>query len=147
MLFLAEKEQYVKRSVRSVCALTAYLEFGDASSLGLGSTVKQPDRVHNHFGLWARDEEGESSNYRELQNLVETVKEKAGAGYLTHGKLWIFTDKLMAESCFFWSGLSSKLLHKLVLQLRKAEMTHKFVLHMVHVAGTRMIEQGMDRLS
>jgi hypothetical protein len=53
----------------------------------------------------------------------------------------------MAKSCFFWGGSSSKLLHKLVLRLQKEEMKYEFILHMVHVAGTRMIKQGTDGLS
>ncbi len=40
-----------------------------------------------------------------------------------------------------------KLLHKLVLQLRRIKLSAKFVLHMVHVAGTQMIAQGTDGLS
>jgi hypothetical protein len=39
------------------------------------------------------------------------------------------------------------LLHELILRLKKAEIQHGFILHMVHVAGTRMIEQGTDGLS
>ena len=34
-----------------------------------------------------------------------------------------------------------------MLRLRKAELKYGFVLHVVHVAGTRMIAQGMDGLS
>ena len=34
-----------------------------------------------------------------------------------------------------------------MLRLRQAEMRHGFNLHVVHVAGTRMIEQGTDGLS
>ena len=41
----------------------------------------------------------------------------------------------------------SKLLHDLVLRLRRAEMDYGFTLHVVHVAGTRMIEHGTDGLS
>ena len=40
-----------------------------------------------------------------------------------------------------------KLLHELILCLRRAEMEHGFTLHVVHVAGTRMIAQGTDGLS
>ncbi len=41
----------------------------------------------------------------------------------------------------------SKLLHELILRLKKAKICHGFILHLVHVAGTRMIAQGMDGLS
>jgi hypothetical protein len=39
------------------------------------------------------------------------------------------------------------LLRELVLRLQKAEMKYKFILHMVHVAGTWAIQQGTDGLS
>jgi hypothetical protein len=35
----------------------------------------------------------------------------------------------------------------LILHLRKAEMKYGFSLHVVNVAGTRMIAQGTDGLS
>ena len=94
-----------------------------------------------------RDDEDKSSNYRELRNLANTVEEEATEGHLTNGELWLFTDNSTAESCFFRVGSSSKLLHELVLRLRKAEMKYGFTLHMVHVTGTRMIAQGTDGLS
>ncbi len=40
-----------------------------------------------------------------------------------------------------------KLFHELVLRLRKTELEYDFTLHIVHVAGTRMIAQGTDGLS
>ncbi len=99
------------------------------------------------FGLWGRGKEDSSSNYRELRYLVETVKEEAAAGHLSHVELWIFTNNSMAKSCFLWGGLLLNLLHHLVLCLQKAEMEYKFILHMVHVASTQMIKQGTDGLS
>ena len=61
--------------------------------------------------------------------------------------MWLFTDNSTAESCFCKGSSSSQLLHELVLRLRKLEMEHSLNLHVVHVAGTRMIEQGTDGLS
>ncbi len=110
-------------------------------------TVTRPKGLHKRFGLWGKDEEAESSNYRELCNLVDTVEDEAKEGYLKDVELWLFTDDSTAESCFFKGGSSSKLLHHLVLRLRKAEMNYGFTLHVVHVAGTRMIAQGTDGLS
>ncbi len=75
------------------------------------------------------------------------MEEEAAAGYLKDRELWLFTDNSMAESCLNKGGSSSKFLHKLVLRLRKAEMHHGFVLHLVHIARTRMIAQGTDGLS
>jgi hypothetical protein len=71
--------------------------------------------LHGRFSLWGRDEEDHSSNYWEMQNLVETIEEEALTGYLTDGELWMFTNNSVAESCFLKGGFTSKLLHKLVL--------------------------------
>jgi hypothetical protein len=109
--------------------------------------VASPDGLYGRFGIWGKDAEDQSLNYWELQNLVETVEEEAKEGYLKGGELWLFTINATAEGCFFRGGSSSKLLHKLVLCLRKTELEYDFALHVVHVAGTRMIAQGTDGLS
>jgi hypothetical protein len=147
ILHLAEGEHPAPHFVRSKLSMTAYYGFGVASSGGFGVTVERPSGLHSRYGLWKRDEEGQSSNYWELRNLVDTVEEEAKEGYLKGGELWLFTDNSTAESCFYQGGLSAKLLHELVLHLRKAEMKYGFSLHVVHVAGTRMFAQGTDGLS
>ena len=147
LLHLTQSDEPVVRCVRNKHTITAYYGFGDASSGGFGSTVERPDGLHGRFGIWGSDNEDKSSNYRELCNLVETIEEEAEEGHLKDGELWIFTDNSTAESCFFRSGSTSKTLHELVLRLRKAEMSYSFSLHLVHVAGTRMIAQGTDGLS
>jgi hypothetical protein len=91
--------------------------------------------------------ESESSNYRELRNLLEAVEEEDKVGYLADSEIWLFTDNSMTESCFYKGGLSSKTLHKLVLRLKRAELEAEFALFVVHVAGTRMIAQGTGGLS
>ncbi len=147
ILFLAESKQPYMRRVRGRRTVTAYYGFGDASGAGFGASVERPGGLHGRVGIWGRDAEGESSNYRELRNLVETVEEEAAQGHLEDGELWLFTDNSTAESCFFRGGSSSKLLHELILRLRSAELKYGFVLHLVHIAGTRMIAQGTDGLS
>jgi hypothetical protein len=147
ILQLTKGEQPQVRSVRSKLTITAYYSFGDASSGNFGATVERPGRLHGLFGLWGKDHKEQSLNYQELRNLVNTVKEEANEGHLRDGELWLFTDNSTAKSCLFRGGSSSKLLHELVLCLRKAEMKHGFALHVVHVARTRMITQGTDGLS
>ncbi len=77
---------------------------------------------------------------------MEAVEIEAKEGYLKGGELWKFTNNMTAESCFSRGGSSSKLLHWLVLHLRRAKIGFRFVLHVVHIAGTHMIAQGMDSL-
>ncbi len=117
LLHLAQGEKLIVRCVRNKHTVTAYYGFGDAFSGGFRSTVEQPEGLHGRFSIWGSDSKGQSSNFRELRNLVETVEEEAKEGYLKDGELWIFTNNSTAESCFFRGGSSSKLLHDLVLRL------------------------------
>ena len=115
ILHLAEGDTPRMRCVQSKRTLTAYYGFGDASLAGFGSTVARPDGLYGRFGIWGKDAEDQSSNYRELRNLVKTVEEEALDGYLTGGEFWLFTDNTTAEGCFFRVGSSSKLIHELVV--------------------------------
>jgi hypothetical protein len=60
-------------------------------------------------------EEEESSNYKELSNLVETVSEEAKAGRMRDCELFLFTDNSTAKGCFYRGTSKSPLLHELVL--------------------------------
>ena len=135
------------RVFRGKFVLTAYYGFVDASSGGFGATVERKDGMHGRFGIWGRDAEGASSNYRELRNMVETVEEEAKQGHLKNSELWIFTDNSTAEECFFKGSSTSYLLHELIVRLRKVEIEVGFMLYCVHVAWTRMIVQGTDGIS
>jgi hypothetical protein len=61
--------------------------------------------------------------------------------------MFMMTDNSTAEACFYRGTSGSKKLFDLVLRLHKLEMTSGMVLHIVHVAGTRIIAQGTDGLS
>ena len=147
LLELSDSDKPTPRVVRGKVVLTAYYGFGDASSGGFGASIERGAGIHGRFGLWGRDAEDKSSNYRELRNLVETVEEEAELGHLKNCELWLFTDNSTSESCFVKGSSSSPLLHELIVRLRKVEIEAGFTLHFVHVAGTRMIAQGTDGLS
>ena len=147
LLLLMAGDTPVKRIIRRTEIITVIYSFGDASSGRFGALLGLPQGIHGRFGVWDRDTEDMSSNYRELCNLVDTVEEETQAGSLANSELWLFTDNSTAESCFTKGSSSSRLLHGLVLRLRKIEMDVGLRLHMAHVAGTRMIAQGTDGLS
>jgi hypothetical protein len=98
-------------------------------------------------GIWGSDAEGKSSNWRELTNLVETLEGEASEGRLRGCEVFVFTDNSTAEAAFFRGTSSSPLLFDLVLRLRLLEIDQQCMLHVVHVAGTRMVGQGSDGLS
>lgn len=122
--------------------------FGDASKQGFGASVELSDRsVMWRSGEFSSIVKEQSSNYRELLNLVEYIEEVYRKGLLDGCELFMFTDNSTAEAAYFKGTSSSELLFGLVLRLRKIEMEGRCILHMVHVAGTRMITQGTDGLS
>ena len=87
-----------------------------------------------------------SSNLRELKNLVQTL-EKMDEKELEGVEMFLFTDNSTAEAAFYKGSSSSEWLFDLVVRLSVLEMTRNCKIHIIHVAGTRMIAQGADGLS
>lgn len=121
--------------------------FGDASGTGFGSSLLVHKTIHFTYGQWVASNSRESSNFRELQNLVNAIKEAHGEGLLNKTELFVFTDNITAESAFFKGTSSSRKLFDLILDLRKLQMDTGMIIHMIHVSGLRMISQGTDGLS
>ena len=149
------------RVARPSRVVHVYYGFGDASGKQFGATISDDynckstlssERQVTHgvrfrIGLWSATEEGESSNYKELCNLVQTIAAEANAGRLRNCEFFLFTDNSTAESCFYRGNSKSKLLHALVLSLRVLEVEYCMTLHVVHISGKRMIAQGTDGCS
>jgi hypothetical protein len=136
------------RLVHSRRLAVAIYGFGDASGSGFGSSFVTPDGgVHFRHGIWGSNAEHQSSNYRELRNLVEAIEEGMSTGLLSGAKVFIFTDNTTAEGAYYKGNADSPVLFDLVLRLRTVDMTGLLKLHVIHLAGTRMIAQGTDGLS
>jgi hypothetical protein len=120
--------------------------FGDASQDGFGFNIQKPDedKLLYRFGQWCDEVSEESSNYRELLNLVVRLEELVEDGTLQGAEVFIFTDNSTAESVFYKGNSSSKMLFELMLRLRELEMKGDLKLHVIHVSGTRMQEEGAD---
>ena len=87
-------------------------------------------------GIWNYDVQQCSSNFRELQNLVEHVEEVAKDGGLDGVELFLYVDNSTAESAFFNGSSSSQDLDELILHLKKVEAGNEMLLHFIHIAGT-----------
>ena len=88
------------------------------------------------------------SNYKELRNLVNAVENVAAVGLLKDAELFLFTDNFTAECAYYRGGSNkNKLLNELVFKLWRLQMHEGFELYVYHIAGTRMIESGIDGLS
>jgi len=144
---LFHPENPPKRIVRPTRMATAIYAFGDASGVGFGSSISIDGQVYYSGGQWTQEQGSESSNYRELANLIFALEEAHRDHVLDHAELFVFTDNSTAELAAFKGTSSSSKLFELILQLRQLEMQGSMIIHFIHIAGKRMIAQGTDGLS
>ena len=136
-------------TVRAISTAAAYL-VGDASGSGFGDClwVDGDEGLDIAFGSWDGNLTSQSSNFREGYNLVLRLEELLRAEKVKRGtELWLFTDNAVSESAFNKGSSKSRLLHNLCARIRKAEMAFSLHVHVIWIAGTRMIAQGTDGLS
>jgi hypothetical protein len=148
MMLLTESEDPPAREVRPGLRAQAIYGFGDASKDGFGASVEiEGQGVVWRSGTWSLSMREESSNFREFRNLVEVIESLVSKGALAGHELFMFTDNSTAEAAFFKGTSQSEKLFELVLRLRKIEMEGHLFIHLIHVAGSRMISTGVDGLS
>lgn len=128
-------------------ALSVAYGFGDASGEGFGSSFLQGSQILVRHGFWCTEVSEQSSNYRELRNLVESIEREAVKGNLTGREVFMFTDNAVSEGVYYRGTSTEPTLFDLLLRLRQSTIQGNFILKIVHVAGTRMIAQGTDGLS
>ena len=87
--------------VRPKSSSVALYGFGDASGFGFGSTLMKDGKILYRLGQWSDEISNESSNFRELCNLIEAVEEHAKNGHLSNCELFLFTDNTTTESAFY----------------------------------------------
>jgi hypothetical protein len=144
---LTEAPTPPKRKIRSKVVIHVEYGFGDASGKGFGSTITVNGIILWRAGQWEASYEEESSNLRELENIVRALEEYFEETGERDVELFMFTDNFVTECAFFKGTSSSDSLFELVLRLRLLEMHSGWKLHVIHIAGTRMIRQGADGLS
>jgi len=135
------------RLVRAKRSAMAIFGFGDASGSGFGSSLEIDGRIHYRHKQWSELISSNSSNFRELFNLVAAIDEASRGGHLDNAELFLFTDNTTAEGAYYKGSSKSKFIFDLVLKLKLLGQNTKLILHVIHVAGTRMIWQGTDGLS
>jgi hypothetical protein len=117
---------------------------GDASGTGLGSAFvangkyggfdKFDNYIAYRIGVLGLDVDEESSNYRELQIVVEAIYDQIEKGRLRNLELFMFTDNSTAEAAFYWGTSSNPALFELVLQLKKSDMSAGLKINLIHVS-------------
>ena len=144
---LCKADEPPKRMVRPRHAWAVAYGFGDASGGGGGSGIEYRKKLRLRFCVWCSEISEQSSNYREFLNLVMGLEAEHREGRLDGVEIFLFTDNMVAEGAYYKGSAKTKHLHGLVLRLRKLEMEGNMILHVIHVAGTRMIRSGIDGLS
>ncbi|KAL7568333.1 hypothetical protein ACA910_018466 [Epithemia clementina (nom. ined.)] len=136
--------------VRPKSLASTALMFGDASGPGFGSSfwIQGAETLDAEDGIWTQEYSTRSSNFKEFYNLVTRIESLSSEGRIDPGtELFVFTDNSTTEADFYKGTSKSKLLFDLVLRLRRLEMVGKLFIHVIWVAGIRMISQGTDGLS
>ena len=148
LIKLAKDEAPPKVVRRRKKTATALYGIGDASGKGFGHCIHMEGKSLARFGTWGSEVENKHSNFKEMQNLVMAIKAAFDEGMLDGAEMFIFTDNYVAECAYFNGGSNkSKELDMLVYELWELQMSGNFTLHVFHIAGTRMIECGIDGLS
>jgi hypothetical protein len=104
--------------IRCKKSLKAYYGFGDASGYAFGGSIQAGEDLWYEYGQWSTDVEENSSNWRELANLVNFIERSLKQHELAGSELFIFTANQTAESAFWKGHSSSPKLFDLVLRLR-----------------------------
>jgi hypothetical protein len=138
--------------IRPTRAVSLVYGFGDASGEGFGSAIGFGGFASNGVirvrrGFWCTAISEQSSNYREFHNLLDAVEDLATTGSLEGAEVYLFTDNSTSESVYYTGSSDSPELFELLLSLRTLALEVGFNLHIIHIAGTRMIAQGTDGLS
>jgi hypothetical protein len=152
-----------KRLIRGLSIARIIYGFGDASGAGFGTSWEvvpiektegaqevesgEVRGIRYRFGRWGSEKSNSSSNYRELCNLVNSLELMGESGELSGVEVFLFTDNSTAEAACARGSSSCKPLFELVKRMKLLEMVYRTRVHVIHVSGKRMIEQGADGLS
>jgi len=128
------------------------ISFLDASGAGYGDNEASSKDAYREvkytYGTWRAEISIRSSNDREMRNCLKKLVKGMEEGRYPEGtEVFVFTDNQTLEAAFNKGTSTSRELHEMILKLRKLEFDGKIFLHIIWVAGKRMIAQGADGLS
>lgn len=136
--------------VRAIAMACAAFMFGDASGTGFRQSLwlLGGEEIDIFHGLWDDEAVERSSNWREFYNQVLGVERGLKRGTIMKGtELFLFTNNFVTEHAYFSGTSKSKTLFEVILRLQHLEMKGELFIHLIWVAGTRIIEQGTDGVS
>jgi hypothetical protein len=122
--------------------------FGDASGEGRGGQLAPNDLLARiEINFWCTEDLEKSSNNREMKNCYKFLKREAKALRLTGREVWLCTDNEVTERAYYKGLSSSKDLFEIILKIWLLAIKFQFMIHLPHIAGTHMIQSGVDGLS
>jgi hypothetical protein len=95
-----------RRAIQLTSSAMAAYQFGDASGTGFGSSLMINNTFYYRHGQWASDHHVESSNFRELANLVYAIEEALLTTQLLRApfiKAHLLVGAYLTWSCVFGS--------------------------------------------
>eukprot|EP00956_Cyclotella_meneghiniana_P002842 scaffold3367_cov32-Cyclotella_meneghiniana.AAC.1 len=146
LLALTEPEEPVLALARPEGDISLYL-MGDASGKGFGSAFWDDKAKEYETGQYGSAMQRKSSNNRESDNLVTRIERLEEEGRLYNQEVFIFTDNSTFEGTYYKGHSTSEGLCDIILRLRLVQQRTGCLLHVIHIAGTRMKEAGIDGLS
>ena len=133
--------------VRSKSVYMLSYGFLDASGSGFGSTIQKENGITYRMGTWGPDDYSESSNWKEFQNLVETLEIETKEEGLKGALVILAVDNSVVESSIYKCNSSSPKLFDLMLRFKHMELHSGARFIVSHVSGNRMKSQGTDGVS
>ena len=99
------------------------------------------------YGFWNDSTVGSSSNWREMKACLDKMRLDSTRGRLAGTEVWFITDNSTLERAYYKGYSQSVELYSMVEEMWALSLKGNFLLRIVHVAGTRIIDTGIDGLS
>ena len=84
------------------------------------------------MGTWEKDAEGNSSNWKEFENIVESLEEDGGKGLLTGASIFLATDNSTVEGCLYKGNSTSEKLFDLVVRMKTLDLKYGCHISVTH---------------
>jgi hypothetical protein len=109
ILKLMEPEKPPLKRVRAKATGKVYDGFGDASGCGFGTTIQIRDGIIVKYGQWTQEvTKKSSSNWRELNNLLEMLKHVVVEHDLVGSDIFYICRQFYGQSRFLEGNLEVK---------------------------------------
>jgi hypothetical protein len=141
MMELNATEDPPQRRVWAKSKVNIIYCYGSASGSGFGWCIDFGDGVQYELGEWYERIQEANSNYWEMRNLVNNMVRAAQEGRLEGCEDFLYTDNHTAEVAYCKGTAKSRALFELIVVLYKLQIEFDFILHVIWIAATRMIQQ------